>query len=223
VYRRQHVIIVSSRRVAPVTASTRTASEPPLPVLSLRSSLPPVPSPSFDAYLDIAAQCFARHGVSRTSLPDIARELGVSRTTVYRRVRSIENLAALLLARDLHRLLETLPAALEGTEGPGAITGLLVGVVQFCRQHPVISKVLADEPELVGAFLVHQLPAVIEQVRGAASPLLQVAMDLGLIRQCDPGALAELFTREVVNHVIVPSKTGDQVVLEATLIPLLEP
>jgi hypothetical protein len=87
----------------------------------------------------------------------------------------------------------------------------------------VISKVLADEPELVGAFLVHQLPAVIEQVRGAASPLLQVAMDLGLIRHCDPGALAELFTREVVNHVIVPSKTGDQVVLEATLIPLLEP
>lgn len=194
-----------------------------LPVSLLLASLPPPPPAPLDAYLDTAARCFARHGVGRTSLPDIARELGVSRTTVYRRAGSIERLASLLLARELHALLASLPVILEGAEGPRTLTRLLTGVVRFCREHPVIDKVLDDEPELIGTFLVQQLPSIIEQVRLAAEPLLTVAMDRGLVRRCEPGPLAELLVRQVVSCIIVPPSSDIGTFMDQILVPLLEP
>lgn len=199
------------------------APPPALPVTLLWASLPPPPPALLDAYLDTAARCFARHGVGRTSLPDIARELGVSRTTVYRRVGSIERLAGLLLARELHALLASLPGILNGVEGPLTLTRLLAGVVQFCREHPVVAKVLDDEPELIGVFLEGQLPSVIEQVCIAAEPLLTVAMDRGFIRRCEPNPLAELLVRVLVSCVIVPPPSDVGTFLDETLVPLLEP
>jgi AcrR family transcriptional regulator len=193
------------------------------PVTLLWASLPPPPPAPLDAYLDAAARCFARHGVGRTSLPDIARELGVSRTTVYRRAGTIERLASLLLARELHALLATLPDILDGVQGPRTLTHLLAGVVQFCREHPIVAKVLDDEPELIGAFLEQQLPSVIERVCLASEPLLAVAMDVGLIRRCHPSALAELLVRVLVTCIIAPPVSDVGAFLEQTLVPLLEP
>jgi AcrR family transcriptional regulator len=161
--------------------------------------------------------------VGRTSLPDIARELGVSRTTVYRRGGSIERLARLLLARELHALLASLPELVDGVQGPRTLTDLLAGVVEFCRAHPVVAKVLADEPELIGAFLEQQLPSVVEQVSLAAEPLLTVAMEVGLIRRCDPSALAELLARVLVTCIIAPPQSHVRPFLEHTLVPLLGP
>jgi AcrR family transcriptional regulator len=156
-------------------------------------------------------------------LPDIARELGVSRTTVYRRAGSIERLASLLLARELHALLASLPDLLEGVEGPQTLTRLLAGVAEFCRDHPVVSKVLSDEPELIGAFLERQLPSVIEQVCLASEPLLMTAMDRGLIRRCEPSPLAELLVRLLVSCIIVPPSSAIGEFLDQTLVPLLDP
>jgi AcrR family transcriptional regulator len=206
-----------------MTMAEREREPSLLPVGLLLASLPPPPPAPLDAYLDTAASCFARHGVGRTSLPDIARELGVSRTTVYRRAGSIERLASLLLARELHALLASLPDLLEGVEGPQTLTRLLAGVAQFCRDHPVVSKVLADEPELIGSFLERQLPSVIEQVRLASEPLLTIAMDRGLIRRCQPGPLAELLVRVLVSCIIVPPSWDIGGFLDQTLVPLLEP
>jgi AcrR family transcriptional regulator len=192
-------------------------------VTLLWASLPPPPPAPLDAYLDAAARCFARHGVGRTSLPDIARELGVSRTTVYRRAGSIERLASLLLARELHALLATLPDILDGVQSPRTVTHLLAGVVQFCREHPVVAKVVDDEPELIGAFLEQQLPSVIEQVCLASEPLLTVAMGVGLIRRCDPSGLAELLVRVLVTCIIAPPSSDIRDFLDQTLGSLLEP
>jgi AcrR family transcriptional regulator len=204
-------------------AQSGPAPSAPSPVTLLRASLPPPPPAPLDAYLDAAAGCFARHGVGRTSLPDIARELGVSRTTVYRRAGSIERLASLLLARELHVLLATLPDIANGVQSPRTLTHLLAGVVQFCREHPVVAKVLDDEPELIGAFLERQLPTVIEQVRVASEPLLTIAMGVGLIRRCDASALAELLVRVLVSCIIAPPASDARAFLEQTLVPLLEP
>ena len=43
--------------------------------------VPAVPPPTLDPYLDAAARCFARHGLRRTRVTDIADEVGVSRVT----------------------------------------------------------------------------------------------------------------------------------------------
>ena len=62
---------------------------------ALVRGLPPPPDAALDPYLDAAAACFARHGISRSAVADIAKEMGVSRTTVYRQVGSIDNVVRL--------------------------------------------------------------------------------------------------------------------------------
>ena len=71
----------------------------PLPVLE--AGLPPAPPAELDPYLDAAARCLARHGIGRTSVQDVARELGVNRATVYRQVGTVEDMVRLLVAREL--------------------------------------------------------------------------------------------------------------------------
>src|SRR3546814_393937 len=76
------------------------------------TGVPPVPAVELDPYLDAAARCFTRFGITRTRVPDVAAEVGVSRVTVYRQVGTVEDMARLLLARAMHRILTALPAAL---------------------------------------------------------------------------------------------------------------
>ena len=59
----------------------------------LAESLPGPPPASLDPVLDATVECIARHGLAKTSLSDIARELGVAPSTVYRKVGSVENAA----------------------------------------------------------------------------------------------------------------------------------
>ena len=83
------------------------------PPFSVLSGIPPAPNPDLDPYLDAAAECFARHGVQRASVQDVARRLGVNRTTVYRQIGNVEDMVRLgkdvekrVLARGLRLHLE---------------------------------------------------------------------------------------------------------------------
>lgn len=195
----------------------------PLHLPSLAQGLPPVPPAELDPYLDAAAACFARHGVSRTSVPDIARALGVSRTTVYRQVGTIEQAARLLLARELHRLLAQLPRVLEGATGPETVTRLLEAVTLFARRHPVLAKVLADEPGLIGPFVTADLADLVSRVSAIATPLLERAMDAGLVHQRDPAVLAEFLVRTTISLVLAPPSIDLDAFLDQTILPILTP
>ena len=59
--------------------------------------LPPVPPASLDPYLDATARCFARYGVRRTSVQDVARELGVATMGLYRYVADRQALEVLVV------------------------------------------------------------------------------------------------------------------------------
>ena len=97
-------------------ASARTTALP---------GLPPVPPPSLDPVLDAAATCFVRYGVRRTSVQDVARVLGVNRTTVYRQAGNVEQMALLLAVRDTHRMLATLPLRIGGPVDPSGLVDLI--------------------------------------------------------------------------------------------------
>lgn len=195
----------------------------PLHLPSIAQGLPPVPPAELDPYLDAAAACFSRHGIGRTSVPDIARELGISRTTVYRQVGTVERAARLLLARELHRFLDHVPTVLEGATGPKTVTRLLAAVVHFAREHPVLAKVLADEPELIGPFLTRDLPDLVARVTAIATPMLERAMTAGLVRQQDPVVLAEFVVRTIVSLVLAPPPGELGTFLDQTVLALLAP
>lgn len=200
-----------------------TLPDEPLHLPSIAQGLPPVPPAELDPYLDAAAACFARHGINRTSVPDIARELGISRTTVYRQVGTVEQAARLLLARELHRFLAHLPAVLAGAVGPETVTRLLAAVVHFAREHPVLAKVLADEPELIGPFLTGELPDLVDRVSDISTPLLERAMSAGLVRRGDPAVLAEFLVRITVSLVLAPPPGDVGQFLDQTVLTVLAP
>ncbi|HEY6473508.1 MAG TPA: helix-turn-helix domain-containing protein, partial [Acidimicrobiales bacterium] len=114
-----------------------------LPVLADRLPLPP--NPSLDPTLDAATDCLARHGISKTTLSDIAREMGVAPSTVYRRVGSVDNVTMLVFAREAHRFLERVPATLASapatatatTTGPHVVTARLAAAITTLANHPV--------------------------------------------------------------------------------------
>jgi AcrR family transcriptional regulator len=183
----------------------------------------PAPPASVDPYLDAAVRCFTRHGVGRTSVQDIARELKVDRTTVYRQVGNVDSILRLLAGRELHRFLDDLPARLNGLRGPEAVVDLLAAAIEFAQGHPVLRKVLADEPELIGPFIVAELPMMIDLVAAAATPLLHAAMEAGELAPRDPERLAQMLVRLCLPLVLAPPPGDATTVLAELLLPVLTP
>jgi AcrR family transcriptional regulator len=185
--------------------------------------LPPVPPASLDPYLDATARCFVRYGVRRTSVQDVAQELGVNRATVYRQVGTVEQQAMLLLIRDAHRLLTALPGWVDGPIGPQTVIDLVATVVRRAREHPVLAKVLADEPDLVGTYVTRDSAALIELVTGMLRPLLDAAVASGAIARRDPVVLAEWLVRNTVSLILTPPSVELERYLAEILLPALTP
>ena len=202
-------------------AEAATASVLSLP--ELVSGIPAPPDPSLDPFLDAAARCFARHGISRTSVQDIAAELKVNRATVYRQVGNVDSVVRLLLARDLNRLLGTLPVLLATPLGPNTIVALIDGVVVFAREHPVLAKVLRDEPELIGPFLVADHDELVGRVAAAVAPLLAAAMDAGWLARRDAPVVADWLVRLTISLVLAPPSGSLPAFLGELLLPALTP
>jgi AcrR family transcriptional regulator len=192
--------------------------------LGLRlTGVPPVPPADLDPYLDAAARCFARFGIGRTRVPDIAAEVGVSRVTVYRQAGTVEDMARMLLARDLHRMLLALPAAMAGPVGPQTIVRLVEAIIDHARSHPVLAKVLVDEPHLLGPVLISDLGTVAGRVADVVAPLLASFMATGKLARRDPRVTADWLVRQTVTLILAPPDGDLHTYLAELLVPALSP
>jgi AcrR family transcriptional regulator len=191
----------------------------PLPLLS--QHLPVPPPASLTPVLDAAATCLARHGVSRTSITDIARELGVAPSTVYRKVGSVEKAAWLLAAREAHAFVARLPEIVAGVEGPRAVTVFLAAGIRAAWDHPVFAKMIRDEPDFVGRAVTRDLAGLIDQGVAQVAPFLTAAMQLGIIGRGDVNLLAHWIIRVVLITLLAPPPGDLQQALDDLLLPRL--
>ncbi|MHB8668966.1 MAG: TetR/AcrR family transcriptional regulator [Acidimicrobiales bacterium] len=168
------------------------------------TSLPPAPSPALDAYLDAALRCIERRGLARTTVPDIARQAGVSRATVYRHLGTMESATRLLLAREIDRILALVPSLVGPVPGPESVLNVMVGIIDYATAHGAWQKVLRDEPELLGPYLVEHLGAVIDRVRQVVLAWLESAMAAGVLAPVDAAAVADWLVRMTVSVLIAP-------------------
>lgn len=192
-----------------------------LPLLTEQLPLPP--APTLDPLLDAAAECLARHGLSRTSLRDISRELGVAPSTVSRKVGSVDDVAVLLAAREVHRFLLRLPELVVGREGPDVVIGVLAEAIRTAAAHPVTAKLLRDEGDWMGRLVTRRLDSLLDQGVDVAVPFLQAAMDSGLIRPQDPALLGHWLARIALAALAAPPPGDLEVALAALLRPTLAP
>jgi len=190
---------------------------------SLVVGLPAAPPAELDSYLDAAGRCFARHGITRTTVSDVSREMRVSRATVYRQVGSVEAMARLFLARELRRVLSMLSEELSGPLGPQAIVDLLAAVVRFASEHPVLVKVLADEPEIVGPFLLEEHAEIVARMTVVLVPLLAHGMTQRRLARRKPAWLAEWLVRSAISLLLAPPPGDPREFLAELLLPVLTP
>jgi AcrR family transcriptional regulator len=189
----------------------------------LADRLPVPPPAALDPVLDATLECLSRHGLSKSSLSDIAREMGVAPSTVYRKVGSVENAALLVIARDGQRFLDRMPEVIAGVEGARTVTVFLAEGIEAFVHHPLVAKVLRDEIDWVGRMVTRSLDSMVAQAAEIAAPLLEAAMAAGTIRRQDPLALAHWITRIGMVSIISPPPGDLRTALDDLLLPALEP
>ncbi|MBO0874577.1 MAG: helix-turn-helix transcriptional regulator [Pseudonocardia sp.] len=194
-----------------------------LPLPASMPGMPPPPPASLDPFLDATSRCFARYGVRRTSVQDVATELGVNRTTVYRQVGNIEQQAMLLAARDSHRLLSALPGRVAFPIGPRSVVDLIATLVREARAHPVLAKMLADERDLIGSFVARDVPNLLERTTAAFVPLVSLAIATGNLARRDPVVLAQWLVRITASLILIEPPGELEDFLGELLIPALTP
>jgi AcrR family transcriptional regulator len=193
-------------------------------VLRLLEQLPPRPPAALDRMLDATERCLARYGIRRTSMTDIAREMHVARTTLYRQVSSVEGAIALMASRQLHRFLDDLVGVLSRPGGATAtdLVDAIAGAVRFARSHPVALRLLNDEPEILGSIVARDLAPYAAQIADALAPVLRRAMDGGVIRRADPRLAAGWLVRVVAVLVVLPAEGDLEGMLGYALGPVLQ-
>jgi AcrR family transcriptional regulator len=193
----------------------------PFPVLALQ--LPVPPDPALDAVLDATVECIARYGLAKTSLSDIAREMGVVPSTVYRKVGTVESAVRLVMAREGHRQLARIPEVIKGTKGPRVITVFLAETIHATRRHPMVAKILHDESDWMGRLATRTLDERLADGAAVAAPFLASAMDAGFVRRQDPKALADWIVRIATICLLSPPPGDLCDALDTLLLPLLAP
>ncbi|MFD6416233.1 TetR/AcrR family transcriptional regulator [Streptomyces sp. NPDC060194] len=160
--------------------------------------------------LDAAYQCFARHGVRRTTMEDIAREAGLSRGAVYQYVRNKDD----AYRRVAERLFdEALAASREAAGRAGGLSERLTAILMAKLE--LVLRIAHDSPhaaELFGeqARLIADLDA---RYMAAMSDLL--ATTLRAARpSADPADAAELA------HLLLALTRGLEADLSDPLVPV---
>lgn len=207
--------------MAPKTAERSSATHAGLDALVANVLKPP--PPELDRYLDAAQRCFVRFGFFRTSVQDVARELGVNRATIYRQIGTIDDIAQLLAARELIRVIDAKPWRPGDSIDPDMVVTCTVYFVESGRNHPVIAKVLADEPDTVSTRILAVLPTLLEGSVEALAPLLALGMATGGLAQRNPELLAEWIIRSIVTLILVPPRRELRPFLAEMLLPALTP
>lgn len=156
-----------------------------------------------------ALHCIARHGLSRTTVDDVARQARVSRATLYRIFPGgKDTLVDAVLGREVARFFADLAVELRRHDDPEAL--LVAGVggpLRFIADHQALQAVVATEPGLVLSLVAfHRLGPVLDAATAFAAPFLRPHVPAG---DPDPERtaldVAELLVRVVLSHALRPS------------------
>lgn len=155
-----------------------------------------------------ALRCVEREGVSGFSLEDVAREAGVSRTSIYRhfpdgRSQLVEETATWEVGRFWARLADAV-AALPTLEDR-LVTGLVMGTRMIHRSSIMANLVEPDIDELASALRPAE-PLVLAVMRDYMAELLEQERVAGRVRDgVDVAEAADYLTRMILSHMASPA------------------
>ena len=163
----------------------------------------PLTERTHDRILDAAISALATHGLARLSLEDVAKEAGMSRQTVYRYFGSKDALVTAAILREEQWFLDKMTAATaEHAELRPAMEAGIVAGLRAAREHPLLDRLLATEPEALLPFLTTGGGPVLS----AARPVIQDLLTERLphVSETTLGRVADATTRLFVSYAINP-------------------
>lgn len=105
-----------------------------------------------DTILDTARAVFETYGVRRANIEDVAARAGVSRSTVYRRFPTKDDLVEQVVRREGELFFATLDRATAGCTPAEAVIEAFTLGVRLVHDSPLYSRIVESEPELLGLF-----------------------------------------------------------------------
>ncbi|EKF25106.1 bacterial regulatory s, tetR family protein [Mycolicibacterium hassiacum DSM 44199] len=142
-----------------------------------------------EAILDAAVAEFEQHGFRRVALDDVARRAGISRTTIYRRFGTKDELIAAVVERENAALFADIARELKqaGPQQNYYVEAFTHAILRF-RRHRVLNRMVRDEPALLLELAEQHYPAAIARMAEA----LRVIFPAGFAERIGDDAVNDL-------------------------------
>ncbi|MEE6179857.1 TetR/AcrR family transcriptional regulator [Mycobacterium sp. 050134] len=156
--------------------------------------------------LDTARTVFETYGVRRANIEDVAARAGVSRSTVYRRFPTKDDLFEKVVRRESELFFTALDQATAGCTPQEAVVEAFTLGVRLVQDSPLYSRIVESEPELFGLFSRSHVFPIRQFADGIAHTLRRCGAD-------DPDAeladIADILLRVALGIIVFPTDRLD--------------
>jgi AcrR family transcriptional regulator len=164
---------------------------------------------SREQVLDAVADSVRAVGVRRTTMAEIARRAGLSRSTLYTHFADVDQATAALLTRELVHLLTA--SVEDDGPAPSARDRLVRRALRLAStvpDDPLIERILELDAQLLVPYLVQRLGSSQRAILDTVTDLVTVGQEDGSVREGDPAAIA-FSTFLVVQAFVISARIAE--------------
>jgi TetR/AcrR family transcriptional regulator len=156
--------------------------------------------------LDTARAVFETYGVRRANIEDVAARAGVSRSTVYRRFPTKDDLFEKVVRREAELFFTTLDQATSGCSPQEAVVEAFALGVRLVQDSPLYSRIVDSEPELFGLFSRSHVFPIRQFADGIARTLRRCGSG---VPDADLANIADILLRVALGIIVFPTDRLD--------------
>jgi AcrR family transcriptional regulator len=156
--------------------------------------------------LDTARAVFETYGVRRANIEDVAARAGVSRSTIYRRFPTKDDLFEMVVRREAELFFITLDQATTGRSPREAVVEAFALGVRLVQDSALYSRIVESEPELFGLFSRSHVFPIRQFADGIAHTLRRCGAD---IPDADLADIADILLRVALGIIVFPTDRLD--------------
>lgn len=163
-----------------------------------------------ETILDTARAVFETYGVRRANIEDVATRAGVSRSTIYRRFPTKDELFEAVVRREAELFFTTLDQSTTGRSPQEAVIEAFTLGVRLIGDSRLYSRIAESEPELFGMFSRSDVFPIGRFADGIAHTLRRCGAE---IPDADLANIADILLRVAVGIIVFPTDrldTSDQ-------------
>lgn len=153
--------------------------------------------------LDAAAAVIMRQGYDKTTMSDVAEEVGLTRGVVYLHFDSKDALFEVLIQREVLHYMQTWLEHIEADSRGGTIGGIYRSVLFAINSRPLMAAIMKRDRRLVGNYL--RKPGNLFESMQAGSvniDFLKALQAAGSVRQdVDPGLMSHIL--DIISYGLI--------------------